>query len=251
MKILCLFLTIAVLGIEANAVPSSCGWIQYLQGDNYGLGNCGTNPQLTKSVDHHALWYTYYPTGYISNEFRHFVEGTHGGCAALDGYVYEECWPTFLQWTVSYESAYCGDVFSQVTRNKHAGTYDPEKRSACYEEAAVTWRFDCVSRGHPIAYGAHGVCPSPSPEEDCEANGGYWNFTNNRCQERQIICFQTWEYCGPGQYWNPKRANAKASRYHRSWSTLMAMGSASRMPPAARPLTSTATVVAKRFPGRA
>lgn len=171
------------LSIEANAVPRSCGWIQYLSGHNYDLGNCGTNPQLTKSVAHHVLWYTFYPSAYISDEFTHYVEGTHGGCAALDGYVYEECWPKFFQWTHSYQENYCGEVFSQSTKNQHAGTYDPARLSACYEEATVTWRFDCVSKGGTIGYANHGVCLSPSTEEECEVSEWYWNFSNNTCQE--------------------------------------------------------------------
>src|SRR5260221_11903274 len=165
----------ALLSVEASAVPRNCHWIRYLGGDTYGLGNCAGNPQLTKSVAHHALWYTFYQSSNISNEFTHYVEGTHGGCAELDGYVYEECWPKFFRWTLSYESAYCGDVFSQITRNQHAGTYDPAKLSACYEDARVTWRFDCVSAGRQIAYASNGGCFSPSSEEDCEVSERYWN----------------------------------------------------------------------------
>lgn len=132
MRILCLILVMALFSIEANAQPRNCHWIAYQGGSNYNVGNCGTNPQLAKSVSHHVLWYTLYPDSYISDEFIHYVGGTHGGCAVLDGYVYEECWPIFFQWTHSYVDPYCGDVFSQNTKNQHAGTYDPERLTACY-----------------------------------------------------------------------------------------------------------------------
>jgi hypothetical protein len=168
---------------EVNAGPS-CGWYRYFSGRSYNLGSCTSNPQLTKSVDHDAFWYMYYGTGYRSQELHHYVEGTRGGCANLDGYIYEECWPTFFQYTIIYDDRYCGDVFSQRTRNQHAGTYDPERLSACYEEATVTWRFDCVSAGRTISLTTHGVCPGQlTEEEECQAAGWYWNFTNNTCQE--------------------------------------------------------------------
>ena len=82
MRVLYLLLVTAFFSIEANAVPRNCHWIEYRGGHDYDLGNCAGNPQLTKSVDHHVLWYTFYQSSYISNEFRHFVAATHGGCAS-------------------------------------------------------------------------------------------------------------------------------------------------------------------------
>src|SRR6266404_6429367 len=79
MRVLYLLLVTAFFSIEANAVPRNCHWIEYLGGYDYDLGNCAGNPQLTKSVDHHVLWYTFYQSSYISNEFRHFFAATHGG----------------------------------------------------------------------------------------------------------------------------------------------------------------------------
>jgi hypothetical protein len=63
---------------------------------------------------------------------------------APDGYVLEECWPVFF--TPSYyEPAYCGDVFFQTTQSQSVGAFNPDEA------------------------------------EDCETNGGYWNFTSSGC----------------------------------------------------------------------
>ena len=195
MRILYFLLVTAFVSAQVNAVPKSCGWYTYVSGTNYPLGNCSGNPQLTKGVTHEAIWYSFfYPSGYASNDLHHYVGVTHGGCAELDGYIYEECWPVFLQWTVTYDDRYCGDVFSQTTRNQHAGAYDPAKHSACYEEAPVVWRFDCVSAGSTLSWANHGVCPPPSTEEDCQASEWYWNFTNSTCQESPPEGDCNWTY---------------------------------------------------------
>lgn len=50
MRILCLILVMALFSIEANAQPRNCHWLEYQGGSNYNVGNCGTTPQLAKSV---------------------------------------------------------------------------------------------------------------------------------------------------------------------------------------------------------
>lgn len=60
------FVLFLVFVAEVNAAPS-CGWYAYLSGRSYNLSSCATNPQLTKSVDHNAIWYMYYTPGYRSH----------------------------------------------------------------------------------------------------------------------------------------------------------------------------------------
>lgn len=68
MRTLCLLMALVFLCIEAKAEPKNCRWISHTDATNYNLGRCATNPELTKSVRHQALWYTYFPNGGLISE---------------------------------------------------------------------------------------------------------------------------------------------------------------------------------------
>ncbi|HEY8223915.1 MAG TPA: hypothetical protein VIG25_01475 [Pyrinomonadaceae bacterium] len=118
-----------------------------------------------------------------------------GGCdwnsdcfGSFDGNQY--CWPDFFQPVTT-----SGGVFSILVRN-----YDTSSRQTACAVSPFMWKqvhCDIISETN---FSKSWTCVANS-EEECEANGGYWNFTNNNCQQGPI------EYgCTPDQwgFWNSR-----------------------------------------------
>jgi len=182
------FLIVISYSRDIEAIPIECIFTEYLGHHNLLLGDCDFNPPLYKALENEVRWGRYWPpNGYSSQVTTPRTLGS-GGCASLDGYVFEECWPIFFEPTQEYKPEWCGDIFVQTTRNQHAGDYDPGRRSACYLDPIKTWNFDCTSVSTTISSTNHGTCFTPSTEEDCEAAEWYWNFASSTCHEQQQTC---------------------------------------------------------------
>jgi hypothetical protein len=112
-----------------------------------------------------------------------------GACFAPDGFVLEECWPTFFAPDYYNEPEYCGEVFFQITQSQTVGSFNPETRTNCVKNPSLTQKFDCVSDNTPITSTHHGRCPT---DDLTACNGGFW--IGGTCQ------YSANPGCEPGQW---------------------------------------------------
>ncbi len=175
--------------------PMSCGTASAMDGQPESSGECNGAPAWHCANCTWSFWSHNWKITWGDGSTENVDSNAHGDCTRPQ-FIWSspgKCHPTFNSPTFSYSTTQ--NHFTTTTATIVSTGND------------VDYYGNCTGTGTPHSVTVTNTCDqyAGANEEECAAQGGYWNFANNTCQENPPEgppeCIELPQECEPG-WWS-------------------------------------------------